>query len=195
MFIAGISSCGNTNQSAQTPSGVTAAPMGTGAVNVSWTAASGATSYIVYYGTNSGITPVAGNFTGQVNTYSTSAVITGLTDGTAYYFIVVAISSSGSSPQSLTVSATPSAVAFIPATVIQGTAAGTVIVSWPAFTGATSYNIFYSQGTDLGTSGTAWPPVAPPATSATITGLTSGQTYYFTVTASVASTSSSIVTP
>ena len=195
MFIALISSCGNANQSATTPTGVTASPIGSGSVNVSWAAASNASSYIVFYGTNSAITPVAGYFTGQVSSFSTSATVNGLTNGTLYYFIVVAISSTGQSPPSLTASATPSAVSFIPSTVSQGGTAGTVIVSWAAVTGASSYNIYYSQGTDLGTSGTAWPDVSAPDTSATVTGLVSGQTYYFTVTASLASTSSSLVVP
>ncbi len=194
-FIAGISSCGNTTQSGQAPTGVTATPADSGSVNVAWTATSDATSYIVYYGTYSGITPDTGNYTGQVSATSTSVKISGLTAGTIYYFIVVSVSSTGQSPQSDTASATPSAVLVLLSTVTQGAAAGTVIISWTAVATATAYNIFYSQGTDLGTSGTAWPVVSPPNTSATITGLASGQTYYFTVTASVASTSSSLVTP
>jgi len=74
--------------------------------NLSWNSVSGATSYKVKYGTSSGsygtILPV-GN--------QTSYQVTGLTNGTPYYFVVSATNAGGESPNSNQVSATPQAQA------------------------------------------------------------------------------------
>jgi lysophospholipase L1-like esterase/fibronectin type 3 domain-containing protein len=76
-------------------SGLTATTVGTGQVNLSWTAGSGATSYNLYRSAQSGygsaIAPVVTGITG------TSYSDTGLNDGTTYYYQVVAVNSSGPS--------------------------------------------------------------------------------------------------
>ena len=71
---------------------------------MSWTASSGATSYNVYQGTTAGSessTPVATGIT------ATTYTVTGLTNGTPYYFKVKGVNSAGVSGYSNEASATP----------------------------------------------------------------------------------------
>ncbi len=74
-------------------SGLVATTTGTGQIDLSWNAASGATSYTLYRSANSGYecetVPFATGVTG------TSYSDTGLNDGTTYYYQVVAVNASG----------------------------------------------------------------------------------------------------
>jgi hypothetical protein len=89
------------------PTGVTATG-GVNQVSVSWTAVSGATSYNLYWSKKSGVTTATGTkITGATSPY----VQTGLTDSTAYYYIVTAVNSSGESASSAQVTATTNAAA------------------------------------------------------------------------------------
>ncbi|RKP48994.1 hypothetical protein D7Z26_21315 [Cohnella endophytica] len=105
---------GNSAQASATPSAGTqipAAPTGLTAtagnaqVALGWTASSGATSYTVKRATTSG-GPYTNVATGVT---ATSYTNTGLTNGTAYYYVVSATNSAGTSGDSSQVSATPSA--------------------------------------------------------------------------------------
>jgi hypothetical protein len=89
------------------PTGVTATA-GNAQVTLSWTAGSGAATYNIYEGTSSGGESTAAVQTGITGT---SAVIGALANGTAYYFIVKAVSANGTSAASSEVVATPSAPA------------------------------------------------------------------------------------
>ncbi|SFA82425.1 Fibronectin type III domain-containing protein [Cohnella sp. OV330] len=90
------------------PTGVTATG-GNGAVNLGWTASSGATGYNVKRGTVSGgpYSIVATSVTGVVYADTTVA------NGTTYYYVVSALSSGGESADSAQVSATPSSGAAL----------------------------------------------------------------------------------
>jgi predicted phage tail protein len=89
------------------PTGVTATG-GVNQVSVSWAAVSGATSYNLYWSRKSGVTTATGTkITGATSPY----VQTGLTDSTAYYYIVTAVNSSGESASSAQVTATTNAAA------------------------------------------------------------------------------------
>lgn len=79
---------------------------GNGTVMLSWSAASGATSYNVYEGTKSGGEAAAAV---QTSISGMSATISGLANGTAYYFTVAAVDAGGTSAQSSEASATPTA--------------------------------------------------------------------------------------
>jgi MYXO-CTERM domain-containing protein len=97
-----------------------AAAAGNAEVTLNWTAAAGTESYAVYSGTAAGAessTPV------QTGVAGTSATITGLSNGTTYYFKVAALNVSGASAQSNEASAEP--VAGIAATPAFTPAAGT----------------------------------------------------------------------
>ncbi|MFC5472155.1 glycoside hydrolase family 6 protein [Cohnella suwonensis] len=161
------------------PTGLTATA-GNAQVALSWTASSGATSYTVKRATTSGgpYTNVAAGVT------ATSYTNTGLTNGTAYYYVVSASNSTGESANSAQASATPSAGTQIPAapTGLTATAGNAqVALSWTASSGATSYSVKRAT-----TSGGPYTNVATgvTATSYTNTGLTNGTAYYYVVSAS-----------
>nr|WP_238323125.1 glycoside hydrolase family 6 protein [Gorillibacterium massiliense] len=160
------------------PTGLTATA-GNAQVALSWTASSGVTSYNVKRATTSGgtYTTVATGVT------TTSYTNTGLTNGTAYYYVVSAVNSAGESANSTQVSATPVSGVTIPSapTGLTATAGNAQIaLSWTASSGATSYSVKRAT-----TSGGTYTTVATgvTATSYTDTGLTNGTTYYYVVSA------------
>ncbi|MFL6192570.1 MAG: M14 family zinc carboxypeptidase, partial [Thermoanaerobaculia bacterium] len=90
------------------PGTLTATP-GTAQISLAWTAASGATGYRVHRAAASGgpYTTIRSNLT------TTSFVDTGLTNGTAYYYVVSATNGAGEGPDSNEASATPVAAPVI----------------------------------------------------------------------------------
>ena len=188
------------------PTGVSATAT-QGSATVSWTAPSPGTSPIISYT----VTPYIGTVAQTPTTITgtpplTSATITGLTNGTTYTFTVTATNAVGPGPASAasnpvtpsapTAPAAPTGISATP-----GNASATMSWSAPAADG--SPIISYTVTPYIGTVAQTPTKVtgAPPATSATITGLTNGTTYTFTVTATnavgsgPASAASSAVTP
>ena len=180
------------------------APMATGGTNqvtISWSAVSTATSYNVYYATASGVTKANGT---KVTGVTSPAVLTGLAAGTSYYCIVTAVNSVGESAASVQVAATtlpavPSPTApAAPASVTAMGGTNMATVSWPAISGAASYNIYWS--TASGVSKTNGTKIAGATSPYVQTGLSAGTTYYYIVTAvnsvgeSVASAAASATT-
>ncbi len=153
---------------------ITGATPGSTQVALTWGASSGATSYDVKYGTTTGSYPTT--FT---NTAGTSTTVTGLTNGTTYYFMVTAKNTGVTTTDaSAETSATP---AGVPGAFSINSAAGRkglVVLEWGASTGATSYTVKY--GTSTGVYGTTLTNQTSPKT---VTGLTNGTPYYFMVTA------------
>jgi hypothetical protein len=78
------------------------ATVGNAQANLTWSASSGATGYHVKRATSSG-----GSYTQIGAPTSTSYTDTLLTNGTTYYYVVSAVNSSGESPNSAQVTATP----------------------------------------------------------------------------------------
>ena len=160
------------------PTAVTATA-GSGQVTLAWDAVVGAASYNVYYGTSSGVTAANGTKTAGV---ASGSAITGLTNGTTYYFVVTAVNASGESAISSEVSATPQVPPPGIPTGVGATAGNAqVTINWTAATGATSYNIYYGTATGV-TTGTGT-KVTGATSGGAITGLTNGKAYYFIVTA------------
>jgi hypothetical protein len=188
------------------PTGVTATATGTSAT-VTWTAPAPGTSPITSYT----VTPYIGTVAQPATTIAgappaTSATITGLTNGATYTFTVSATNAVGTGPASTPSNAVTPSVPTAPAaptevTATPGNASATVSWSAPAADGSpiTSYTVTPYIGTVAQPATTI--AGAPPATSATITGLTNGSTYTFTVTATnavgtgPASVASGAVTP
>ena len=162
------------------PTGVTATP-GNGNATIAWKAVPDATSYNIYWSTAAGVTPANGT---KMSSATSSHLLTGLTNGTTYYFVVTAIVGTSESAASTQVSAMPIAAPppAAPTGVSTTPGNGQVTIAWTPVAGATSYNIYWSTITgvtpDTGTKIAG--VVAPPSV---VTGLTNGTTYYFVVTA------------
>jgi cellulose 1,4-beta-cellobiosidase len=156
------------------PTGLSATA-GVQQVSLLWTASSGATSYNVKRSTANG-----GPYT-QVSAPTTNSFTeTGLTAGTAYFYVVSAVNASGESANSTQVSATPKpSVPAVPADLSAIAGTQQVALSWTASSGATSYNV--KRGTN---SGGPYTQVSTPTTNSfTDTGLTAGTTYFYVVSA------------
>jgi hypothetical protein len=177
--------------------GAATAPVGTGAAQVSFTppqavaraasAASDVTGYNVYLGTSRGhesTTPVNAS---RIWATADGFTVTGLTNGTAYYFKVRAINGGGVGKPSAEVSVTPATPPTAPRNVAAHAAAESVKLTWaaPASNGGsriTGYNVYL--GTTAG-SESATPvnpsPLAAGATSYKVANLTDGTRYVFVV--------------
>ena len=159
-------------------------------MTLAWTAPDGGLpirGYTVYQGTSPGGesgTPVNGSSLVTATSYQ----VTGLTNGTTYYFMVTAFNRTGQGPTSNEANAVPVTVPGAPTGLTATPDDGTVTLAWaaPASDGGspvTGYNVY--QGTSPG--GESGTPVngssLVAATSYQVTGLTNGTTYYFRVTA------------
>jgi titin len=184
------------------PTGVSGTP-GNAQVGLTWTApASTGGSAITGYT----ITPSIGA-TAQspivFNSTATSQTITGLTNGTAYTFKVKATNAAGSGADSAASSAvTPRSLPSAPTNVSGTPGNGQVDLTWTAPTSNGGSAITgYRVTPYIGATAQTPVPFGSTATSQTITGLTNGSAYTFTVAATTAagtgadSPASSAITP
>jgi hypothetical protein len=160
-----------------------AAHGGNTTLNVSWSAATGpsgypVTSYDVYTSSSA-----SGPWTSAGTSTTTSSTVTGLTDGTTYYATVRAVGGSGTGPSATPVSGVPLGVPYPPSAVTTGaTTTSSIALTWqaPSNTGGaaiTGYTVLYATSS----SGPWTSDAAGTATSATVSSLSSGTTYYFEV--------------
>jgi hypothetical protein len=159
------------------PAGLSAAA-GNAQVSLTWSPAPAADTYRVHRSTTSG-GPYETIASGLA---ATSHVDTTVTNGTTYYYVVSGVNEGGEGTDSTEVSATPQALALPAAPTGLSAAAGKkrATLSWSAVAGAASYRLKRST-----TSGGPYAVVASNVTGTTFTntGLASGTTYYYVVSA------------
>ena len=188
------------------PSNVTATA-GNGTANVSWTAPADGNSPITSYT----VTPATGTTTLAPtvitgNPPATNATISGLTNGVPYTFTVTATNAVGTGPASApsnTVTPVAPTAPGIPTGVTATASNAAATVTWTAPPNGGSPITGYTVTPYIGGNAQAATSVtgSPPATTATVSGLTNGATYTFTVTATNAvgtgppSSPSNAVTP
>lgn len=167
------------------PTNLVAIP-GNQCVTLSWNASPNASQYTVYIS----LSPTGPFNNAILTTSATSCVIGPSTDGwqiangTTYYFVVTATYNSGgltgTSADSNVASATPEppAAGGTGLTATPGNAQ--VTLNWPAVTGATGYNVYYSTDS----SGTSYTQFANNVqnTMEVVHPLNNGTTYYFVFT-------------
>ncbi len=173
------------------PTGVTGTP-GNGSVTVTWVnpdddGGSPLTGYEVRAYSGASTEPVA---TVPVGASATSAVVTGLANGTAYTFTVAAVNGAGtgaeSAPSASVVPVAPATVPGAPTGTSATAGDGSAAVSWtaPASDGGSPINGYLIRGYPAG-SGTATVTTTADgaASSIIVPGLTNGTAYTFTVAA------------
>ncbi len=191
------------------PAGLTAIP-GSATVVLKWTApANGGsviTGYNLYQGSKSGHENYAAPVNGAIVITGVTTTVTGLTSGRTYYFTVKAVNAVGSSAASNEAWAIPGAtVASAPQNVAATAGFESATVTWsapssPGGSAVSSYRAIAADSTVSGRGGQtcSW---TTGALSCVVTGLTNGDSYTFTVTAtnsvgsSVASGASNAVVP
>ena len=152
------------------------------------------TDYVVQYSSNSGTS--WSTFADGTST-TTTATVTGLTNGSSYVFKVAAVNSAGTGAYSSSSSSVLVGTPGTPTSVVGSSGDAQISLVWSAPTSSggssiTDYVVQYSSNT-----GTTWSTFADgtsTTTTATVTGLTNGSAYIFRVSAvnSVGSSSYSV---
>lgn len=167
-----------------TPSGLSASAITNTSATVSWSAVSGALSYDVDYKAASSGTWI----NAATGTTSTSANLSGLTQGTLYDYRVRANCSSESSAYAQAQFTTSAPCNAPTGLTSSGITSSSATVSWTAVSGAASYDVDYK----LASSGTWINSITgTTATSRNITGLTASSLYDWRVRANCGASGSS----
>lgn len=150
---------------------------GLGQVTLTWLNSTGATSYLVQRSTTngSGYATVA-----TLPAGSTTYTDTGLTNGTAYYYVITAVSdTAGLTADSPQIAVQPG-VLNVPSALTGTPGYSQASLAWNAATGAVSYNVKRST-----TSGSGYATVATVSSGTTYVdnGVSNGTTYYYVVSA------------
>ncbi|MCZ6691786.1 MAG: hypothetical protein O7H41_19535 [Planctomycetota bacterium] len=160
------------------PTGLSATA-GTSAVTLNWGIVTGATSYILYWSTNPGLSKTTGSpIVGASSPYSH----TGLSNATTYFYVVTAANSVGGGAES----SASGAVSAMPLDAPTGvtatpTGSGKIMMDWNSVTGASSYNLYWDTAPGVtAATGSQIAGVSPPYLHS---GLVDRTAYYYVVTA------------
>ena len=138
------------------------------------------TDYIIQYSTDNSSWSTFSDGTST----STSATVTSLTNGQQYYFKVAAVNSVGTGSYSSSATSTPVTTPSQVGTVSPTPGNTQVALSWSApNNGGSSITDYIIQYSADNSSWSTFSDGTSTATSATVTGLTNGQQYYFKVAA------------
>ncbi len=179
----------NTFTTEAPPSGIPAAPTGVtatagnGQIRLDWLAMNGASSYNIYFSTTPGVTTATGT---PMLGVQDPALHLSLLNGTTYFYIITAVNSFGESAASAQASATPAFPGgnpLPPASLTVTPGSGQNTLTWPAVTGATSYNLYWSPRPIYPDKYSADNVVRGVSSPFLHTGLTNGQLYCYIVTA------------
>jgi fibronectin type 3 domain-containing protein len=163
------------------PTGVTVTALGNGSVTLAWTPADGATGYTVYKGTASHTeaAPIALTVNGGA---ATGGTVTGLSNGTRYYFVVQSINAVGhSTSNSNEVSAAPGVPQSPAGVTVTTFGNGSVTLGWTPSLSATGYTVYMSTASHAEAAPAALSVSGGSATGGTVSGLSNGTRYYFVV--------------
>jgi fibronectin type 3 domain-containing protein len=155
------------------PQGLSVTGQTGNSISLSWQAVSGATSYKVYKGSSS---DSISDYVAE--TALASYTVTDLESNTSYYFTVSAVYESEESLPSATVQGKTS-LASPQGLSITGQTENSITLSWQAVSGATSYKVYKGSSSDTVNEYVVETSLA----SHTVTGLTAGTSYYFSVSA------------
>jgi autotransporter-associated beta strand protein len=169
------STTGTATTTASAPTNLTTTP-GNTQVTLAWSAATGATSYIIERGTVSG-----GPYTTVGSSIGPAYTDNGLTNGTTYYYVVASVDASGTGAISSEANATPTAAVPVAPTGLTAVAGNAqVSLSWNPSAGATSYVV--QEATNTGGPYSV-ENSAVTGTTYVDTGKSDGITYYYVVAA------------
>ncbi len=162
------------------PIGLTTASITANSATISWTAVANATSYSVEYKLNTATTWTVLNAAQT----TTTASLTGLTEGTAYNWRVRATCASGTGNYATANFSTTAACGNPTGLTTSGITTTNANLAWVAVANATSYSVEYKLNT-----ATTWTVfnAAQTTTTASLTGLTAGTAYNWRVRATCAS--------
>lgn len=150
---------------------------GNGATTTTWTATSGATSYNLYWSTNSGVTTSSGT---KISDVTSPYSHTGLANGTRYYYILTAANSHGEGTASSEVTSRPvPPVTGTPDTTSASGGNTLTTIIWSSVSGAASYNLYFS--TSAGVTKSNGTKIAGVVSPYDHMGLTNGTTYYYCI--------------
>ena len=160
------------------------ATSGNSEVALSWTpganGGSSITDYLIQYSTNNS---TWSTFSDGVST-NTSTTVTGLNNGTLYYFRVSAINSIGTGTASASVNTTPATSPDAPTALIATLGNAEVALSWtPGANGGSSITDYLIQYSTNNSTWTTFEDGTSTTAAATVTGLDNGTLYYFRVAA------------
>lgn len=147
---------------------------------LSWDPVASATSYNVYWSTDAGFIPPAGN---RVAGVSSPYLHEALTMGDTYYYAVAGANLAGEGPPSAVVSGTiPTVALAAPTGLTTSLGHRSILLQWSPVSGAASYNIYWATAPGVTTATGA--RIGAHATTLLIHApLTPGASYYYVVTA------------